>query len=214
MGNAAGNATRERLILVAERLYAQRGLDGVSLREIGEEAGQRNTAVAHYYFGGRDGLMRAIFDYRTESITARVNELVGKALTTTEPGTPERLALLVEATLLPLYEQLGVGHYTGFVAKHLDHGFGWTYVPHEAMASNRRMQRLIYDELPQLSEEVFFNRFRMVTVFVVAELASRERDTELVYFPRLDDGEYLEELLATCLAMLQAPAHDRRLTSS
>ena len=34
--------TRERILDTAERLYAERGLDGVSMREIGEAAGQRN----------------------------------------------------------------------------------------------------------------------------------------------------------------------------
>jgi len=32
----------------------------VSLREIGEAAGQRNNAVAHYYFGDKEGLITAI----------------------------------------------------------------------------------------------------------------------------------------------------------
>ena len=40
--------TRARLIATAEQLYAERGLDGVSLVEISREAGQRNRAAAHY----------------------------------------------------------------------------------------------------------------------------------------------------------------------
>jgi AcrR family transcriptional regulator len=35
--------TRERLLVTAERLFAERGVAGVSLREIGAAAGQRNN---------------------------------------------------------------------------------------------------------------------------------------------------------------------------
>ena len=43
------------LIAAAERLFASRGIDGVSLREINREAGQRNTTSLQYHFGDRAG---------------------------------------------------------------------------------------------------------------------------------------------------------------
>ena len=45
------SATAERLLLAAERLFAARGVDGVSLRQVNVEAGQRNLSAAHYHFG-------------------------------------------------------------------------------------------------------------------------------------------------------------------
>ena len=53
---------RTAILDAAERLCAEHGLDGVSLRQITEEAGQRNNAAVHYHFGGRDGLVRALFE--------------------------------------------------------------------------------------------------------------------------------------------------------
>ena len=47
--------TRERLLLTAEKLLGERGINGVSLREITREAGQRNASALHYHFGSRDG---------------------------------------------------------------------------------------------------------------------------------------------------------------
>ena len=38
--------TREMLILAGERLFAQQGLDNVSLRQINAEAGQRQLHLA------------------------------------------------------------------------------------------------------------------------------------------------------------------------
>lgn len=52
--------TCRRLIAAAERLFAERGVDGVSLREINVAAGQRNTTALQYHFGDRAGLLRAV----------------------------------------------------------------------------------------------------------------------------------------------------------
>jgi len=45
----------------AERLFAERGIDAVSLRTINAEAGY-SVAALHYHFGTRDGLVRLSFD--------------------------------------------------------------------------------------------------------------------------------------------------------
>ncbi|WP_061289440.1 TetR/AcrR family transcriptional regulator [Herbidospora cretacea] len=51
---------RLRLVLAAEELFADRGVDAVSLREINAAAGQRNASALQYHFGDRDGLLRAV----------------------------------------------------------------------------------------------------------------------------------------------------------
>lgn len=54
---------KARILLTAERLFAQHGYSGVSLRTIMAEA-EVNTAAIHYYFRGKEGLLRAIFEMR------------------------------------------------------------------------------------------------------------------------------------------------------
>lgn len=70
---AGGDASPSRLalILAAERLFAENGIEGVSLRQINEAAGQRNASATHYHFGSRDGLVSAVFEYRMGFINAR-----------------------------------------------------------------------------------------------------------------------------------------------
>ncbi len=51
---------RDELLAAAEQLYAERGIDGVSLREINAAAGARNASAVQYHFGGRAGLLGAI----------------------------------------------------------------------------------------------------------------------------------------------------------
>lgn len=63
-------ATRARLIGVAERLFAERGIEGVSLNEISRAAGQRNSNACQYHFGDKHGLVQAILDKHVPGIAA------------------------------------------------------------------------------------------------------------------------------------------------
>ena len=45
---------------VACRLFAERGVDGVTVREIAEAAGQKNHAAVGYYFGSKEALIREL----------------------------------------------------------------------------------------------------------------------------------------------------------
>lgn len=61
-------ATRELIMTAAERLFAEHGVAAVSARQIGETAGQGNTAAVGYHFGTKTGLVRAIVRKHTEDI--------------------------------------------------------------------------------------------------------------------------------------------------
>lgn len=60
--------TRLRIINAAERLFASRGIDNVSLVDIGREAGQRNRNALQYHFGDKEGLIHAVLDKHTHPI--------------------------------------------------------------------------------------------------------------------------------------------------
>jgi AcrR family transcriptional regulator len=71
-----GGSTPARLIAAAERLFAEHGVDGVSLREINQASGARNTMAIQYHFGDRDGLIRAVLDKHLPSLEARRHSLL------------------------------------------------------------------------------------------------------------------------------------------
>jgi len=56
----SGVHTRGVILKVAQRLFAARGFDGVSMREIGLEAGVP-LALVSYHFKSKQGLYRAVF---------------------------------------------------------------------------------------------------------------------------------------------------------
>jgi AcrR family transcriptional regulator len=71
-------ATRAKLLAVAERLFAERSIAGVSLNEISKAAGQRNSNACQYHFGDKSGLVQAILDKHVPSIKARREEMLDR----------------------------------------------------------------------------------------------------------------------------------------
>lgn len=61
-------ATRDLIMTAAERLFAEHGIAVVSARQIGEAAGQGNTAAVGYHFGTKTGLIEAIIERHTAEI--------------------------------------------------------------------------------------------------------------------------------------------------
>ncbi|PWR24628.1 TetR/AcrR family transcriptional regulator [Zavarzinia aquatilis] len=52
-----GEDTRDRIKQAARRLFADRGLDAVSIRDITREAGQKNAGSVNYYFRSKEALI-------------------------------------------------------------------------------------------------------------------------------------------------------------
>jgi len=90
--------TRSKILDTAERLFAARGIDAVSLREINASAGV-SPSVLHYHFGGRDALIEAMLERRLPALGAQRAAMLDQL--TSSRRTPT-LRELMEVTLLPL----------------------------------------------------------------------------------------------------------------
>ena len=86
--NADPEETRRRLLDGAVRLFAARGLHGVSTREIAAAA-KVNVATLSYYFASKQGL----YDAAVDEVYRRIAERVGEAAAV---ATPADLAGLIE----------------------------------------------------------------------------------------------------------------------
>jgi len=97
--------TAERLLDAAARLYAERGIDNVSIAEIVRVANQRNASAVHYHFGGRDDLIRALFARTIPLIAERRRVLLDAALA--DPAATPRSA--ADAIIRPVTELASLG---------------------------------------------------------------------------------------------------------
>jgi AcrR family transcriptional regulator len=76
-GKAEENAARIKLLQVAKKLFAQHGLNGTSTRYISKEAGL-NISLISYYFGGKEGLYKAVLTTFAEEAKKNFMELTSK----------------------------------------------------------------------------------------------------------------------------------------
>lgn len=75
MATTGFNEKQLQIIGTAEKLFASKGFDGTSVRDIAEEAGV-NIAMISYYFGSKEKLMQAVFAERTSHIQQKVDTLL------------------------------------------------------------------------------------------------------------------------------------------
>ena len=98
---------KERILDAAERLFAQRGFYGVSLRDITQAAGV-DVALVGYHFGGKRELFAAVFERRAEVLNRERLELLEQARRSARPGAPA-LEAIVNAFTQPLLERAARG---------------------------------------------------------------------------------------------------------
>ncbi len=105
---ARGQPTRERILDVAEQLFAHRGFHGVSVRDITGAAGV-DVALANYYFGSKGGLLEAVFHRRSELLNAERLQQLEAVLARSRAPTLEDIIDAFTHPLLDRSERGGPG---------------------------------------------------------------------------------------------------------
>ena len=91
-----------QLKAVALKLFAERGIDGVTVRQIAEAAGQKNHAAITYHFGSKDALIRELIVDGARAIDERRMAALDRAYANGGPATiVEIMEILVETSVDP-----------------------------------------------------------------------------------------------------------------
>lgn len=112
--------TRDALLDAAERLFADVGIDGASLRSITNEAGA-NLASVNYHFGSKEGLVKAVLARRFRPITAQRLAMLDACDAKAGEGGPE-LECVLRAFVAPVIRMLANdpsqgGHFIRFMGR-------------------------------------------------------------------------------------------------
>jgi len=175
---AVGGDTRAALILAAERLIAEFGIDGVSLRQINTEAGQRNSSAAHYHFGSKDALIRSIYEYRLGSVNSRRQELLAEVKA---DGREQDVRSIVATIIQPIVDEIdgsaGGSFYIRFLSQAIGHpqATAREYFDSVLTDAAQSAYELIKSALPAVREPVLGQRFGLMWEMIIHSLADRER---------------------------------------
>jgi AcrR family transcriptional regulator len=104
--SSRGDKTRSHLLDVAEQLFAERGTNAVSLREVRLAAGARNTAAVQFHFGDRDGLFAALIERHMPRISEIQQSLYEAAAAR---GVDDQPRAIVEILVRPIADYLAIG---------------------------------------------------------------------------------------------------------
>ena len=215
-----GDPTRERLKTAAQRLFAERGIDGVSVRDIVAAAGARNGASVHYHFGAKEALVRELVLEGAQRIDLRRNAALDALERSGGPqGVAQVVRLLVETSIEDARpESPGAARaasYIRFISAVQVHHRGlfmdalqgrWNSGYQRCL---RHLERLLAGVPPELLNQ----RFIFMSLYLGSTLAARERALEdASRSSRLwRTGWALDNLVDSLCGLLEEPPSERTL---
>ena len=197
--------TERRLLRAAETLFAERGIDAVSLRAIMAAAGA-NVASVHYHFGSKDALVRALIKERGGQVSTRRNELLNDL----EQAKDLDVQMLAEAFVRPVLEMVNAGSVTWvkFIAGILSSGHpALETVTEGFIQQGRRFTMLlerIHPDLPARTARFRLTQAMTLTFQVLGDLEG-VRDIMAFSGADLTPTEVFEELIDVVTAILAGP---------
>lgn len=203
MAQSKGKSTEAHLKKVAESLFAQYGVDAVTIRDIVKAAGLRNIASLHYYFGSKEGLVRALIldgaHAAEEWRLARLEELDQEAAS---------LRDILKILAWPLLSVSPVRFATDTHLRFIHHLMNVNRPLYEDVIKgrwNRGYQKcmdLMRDRI-DLPHRILNERFIFITIYLFSVFAAREAEIERHPVNNIwNQSHMIENLLDTVEAML------------
>ena len=170
--------TRNRMMRSMEKLSAQKGAENVTVKELIEEAGQKNESVLQYHFGSKEGLLAAIHKSRFTQNQIKRREMLTESLARdTSPSLRDLCYLMVGPTFQLCKTDPGHRHWVkAWGAKNaaLIH----PSLEEETVDEGNSIQiiiRLLKESLPHLDDPMFENRYLNIVRFSNLSMSNQAR---------------------------------------
>lgn len=108
-GYVTGDKSRQQILDAALRLFAEDGINSVSMRRIAQEAGQSNVSATQYYFGSKANLVTAILQHIYVHIGPLRKQALNKIEEREDPSHPDYVRRLLAAAFAPHVALIGQG---------------------------------------------------------------------------------------------------------
>lgn len=204
--------TRAKLIRAAERLFATRGVDAVSLNEVQREAGQRNKSALKYHFGTKDALLAAILDKHVPGIELRRHVMLDELEAAGRLELRALMMALVEPVFAKLDDPDGGSDYVAIYAQ-LVSSPSASVLWAGAIRANRgadRLVRLLERVSPELPRAVRMPRYLFVTQLLFHGISAFDRlsSAEASLFPASSRVLYQSHLVDVLASIVATPVSD------
>jgi AcrR family transcriptional regulator len=203
-------STRERILQTAEKLFAEKGIDAVSLREI-TAAAEVNIAAVHYHFGSKKAVLEELFAARGAPIANRRLELLGQ-IRRDKKGLPI-LEDVLRAFLKPALDAPSDPGGASFVLLRARLAFEKAEVRRAVIGkafdtSNQAFLRTLHEALPTLAEDDLHWRFHFMLGGMVYTMAAPGRIESITNgaLDTTDSAAALAKLVAFAAAGFRGPA--------
>ncbi len=198
--------TAKKLMLAAERLYGQHGLDGVSLRQLATAAGQANNYVVQHHFGSKLGLIQAVSEMRLPAMEAHRQSLLDAARAENDFSVARMLSCLF-SPLVTVLEAQDMKDYARFTlaVMHLDpeqHPFVRST---DISPASTEIRSKLSESLSHLEPDVFRRRLALsASVFLngISELGGKLKLSPAGY---ASTDQYCSDVFEAALAVLTCP---------
>jgi AcrR family transcriptional regulator len=165
-----GEATRAALVEKAETMFAEKGIDGVSIRQIGIAIGSANSNVVGYHFGTKDALVEAILLQKRPEIETRRAELLEQAR---RAGRGSDLPALLNALCRPIFQRRNAAgrHSYALFLWQVSRSNWWTQPMYEdSIGPTREILNQIAEAVPHVPERYLAERMQAVGDLVAGAL--------------------------------------------
>jgi AcrR family transcriptional regulator len=204
------NETRDKLITIGQKLFAEQGVFRVPLRLVIDQAGQKNTSALHYHFGGREGLLGAIIERHNGSIEvereAMLTDVRAKDLT-------GDVRAVVRTFVLPFARKLDTPEgreYLRVVAQLSDLFDYWDEGPPRTPAQAHAAMVMMADAIPHPAPEIRHERVTTILMLTSDALALRARQLDSGRSLHVSTDAFIANLVDMTVGALLAShgAHD------
>lgn len=196
-----------KLMVTAERLFGERGIDAVSLRQIVSAAGQANSSAVQHHFGSKEGLIQAVYDMRLPQLDLGRQQRLDAAKDSSGYVSVPQLLIAMYMPVVEDFDEVAQKSYALFSSQLLQfdlasHPHMRTTVPQPAY--DDIVVRLA-EHFSYLPEDVMMVRMRLASELFFGALAEWRRLEHLANTPYPLPEPFWNEVLQAVEALFRLP---------